>query len=380
MTDDERIGLQQKRREAFLRMIAVFSSLSAAAVTVFFILRLVQDQRASDQKVRSTADSEREYFETKVSPLRAKRDDTPTTFSAAPRVARPKPDAVDMSAPGPLPRPEPEAPVRRNAPAVTERAAPDTVPREAPGTMPRQAPAAVSHDAPPAEVAPKTLAVVAESKGIERLEEKQAVIGVALRDFFNASSVVEMLPFVRDARRVGPLMDEYYQRSRIKKRSWKGLGWSIPIEEPGYRFAYVQAMFTDSPPVNVVIEETAAGFLVDWESSVQYSEIGWREFMASRPVEPKVFRVIASRVDDGSGKATLSLKHPQESGEVIGRFDPQDPRFRSLVEQLDLCKWKDVPVILRLCYPGPTAAANQVQIAGVEGKGWLILGVPGSGS
>ena len=76
----------------------------------------------------------------------------------------------------------------------------------------------------------------------------------------------------------------------------------------------------------------------------------------------------------GDGRTILSLKHPQEEGVVIGRFDPSDPRFRSLVEQLDLCKWKDVPVILRLCYPGPAAEPNEVQIAGVEGKGWLILG------
>ncbi len=168
-------------------------------------------------------------------------------------------------------------------------------------------------------------------------------------------------------------MEEYYKRNPLVNRNWKGIGWSIPVEEPGYRFAYVQALFTNASPVNVVVEETDAGILVDWESSVQYSEIGWNEFMRTRPGQPKVFRVIASKVQSSDGSTALSLKHPIEAGLVIGRFDPSDPRFRSLVEQLELCKWKDVPVILRLCYPGPGAEPDEVQIAGVEGKGWLIL-------
>lgn len=215
--------------------------------------------------------------------------------------------------------------------------------------------------------------------GIENIEGKQKAIAEVVKEFFSADSISKLLPLVRDARRVRPLMESYYATHPLKPAAWKGVGWAMPVEEPGYQFAYVQALFEHAPPVHVVVEETDIGFLVDWESSVHYSEVGWKDFQKSRPGEPKTFRLLASRVDDSGPSssrqpvALLKLKHPAEDGVIFGRFDPGDPRFRPLVEQLDLCQWKDVPVTLRLCYPGPSAPANEVDIAGVEGKGWLFL-------
>lgn len=215
--------------------------------------------------------------------------------------------------------------------------------------------------------------------GIENIESKQQAIADVVKEFFSADSVAKLLPLVRDARRVRPLMESYYATHPFKAAAWKGVGWAMPVEEPGYQFAYVQALFENTPPVHVVVEETDVGFLVDWESSVHYSELGWKDFQKSRPGDPKTFRLLASRVDDAGPTssmqpvAVLKLKHPAEEGVIFGRFDPGDPRFRPLVEQLDLCQWKDVPVTLRLCYPGPSAPANEVDIAGVEGKGWLFL-------
>ena len=215
--------------------------------------------------------------------------------------------------------------------------------------------------------------------GIENIESKQQAIAEVVKEFFCADSVAKLLPLVRDARRVRPLMESYYKAHPLKPAAWKGVGWAMPVEEPGYQFAYVQALFEHTPPVHVVVEETDVGFLVDWESSVHYSELGWKDFQQSRPGVPKTFRLLASRADDAGPTSSrqpvtiLKLKHPAEDGVIFGRFDSGDPRFRPLVEQLDLCQWKDVPVTLRLCYPGPSAPANEVDIAGVEGKGWLFL-------
>ena len=209
--------------------------------------------------------------------------------------------------------------------------------------------------------------------------EKQEKIKEMVRDFFSAKSLTEMLPLVRDSGRVKTLMQDYYQRNPMTNWHWKGIGWAMPVEEKG--FSYVQVLFDDAPPVHVVVEETADGkFEIDWESAVHYCELSWKDFQSRKPLEPKVFRVIASKLDsndgvsgDGEKQTTLKLTHPQEDGVVYGKFDQTDPQFRSLLEQLNLCKWKDVPVILRLCYPGPSSSAVSVQIAGVEGKGWLIL-------
>jgi len=47
----------------------------------------------------------------------------------------------------------------------------------------------------------------------------------------------------------------------------------------------------------------------------------------------------------------LELRHPAESGTVLGYFDRNDPKFAALVQQLEMGQWKDVPVTLRLCFP-----------------------------
>ena len=220
---------------------------------------------------------------------------------------------------------------------------------------------------------------VQDAGGVSNIEAKQDAIAAVVKDFFESKSITEMLPLVRDARRVRPLMEGYYQRTKLEPPSWKGMESARSTLDPGYRFAYVKALFNDRPPSYVLVEETDKGFFVDWESSVHYCDQGWQDFQNKRPGEPKVFRVLASRSDvasdgtDANQKITIKLKHPQEDGVLYGSFDRNDPRFRPLLQQLDACQWEKVPVILRLCYPGPTAASNQVQIASVEGKGWIIL-------
>jgi hypothetical protein len=216
------------------------------------------------------------------------------------------------------------------------------------------------------------------SSGIINIEAKQDAIAAVTKEFFQSKTITEMLPLVRDARRVRPHMEDYYQRNRLDPPSWKGIGAARSTLDPGYHFAYVQVLFHDRPPSFVLVEETDKGFFVDWESSVHYCEQDWQDFQNKRPGDPKVFRLLASKTEDGAGaggadKVTIKLKHPKDDGVLYGSFDRNDPRFRPLLEQLDSCQWEKAPVILRLCYPGPTAAPNQVQIAGVEGKGWIIL-------
>jgi hypothetical protein len=159
------------------------------------------------------------------------------------------------------------------------------------------------------------------------------------------------------------------------------------VDEPGYRFGYVQAQFEDSAPASLIIEETADGeFLIDWECLVRYGEVSWSDFLRMKPVEPKLLRVIASRangapslgVPAANASEWLELRYPGEPGAVLGCFDKTDPKYSTLVAQLEQGHWKDVPVTLRLCFPttDARAPASGVRIASVEGKGWMILDRP----
>jgi hypothetical protein len=219
-------------------------------------------------------------------------------------------------------------------------------------------------------------------RGIEDIEKKRLQIESTIKKFFTSKTVIEKAACSRDRARVTSLMEVYYQKHPLNSTTWHNLGWVLPMDEKGHRFAYAQTLFSDADPICVIIEESANGeILVDWESSVRYSELDWQEFLAKRPDHPTLFRVIASKPHQIPETATsaqanqevIEIKHPAEQGTVYAYFNRDDPQFSSLIEQLKLGNWTNVPLTLRLCYPGPTSNARAVRIAGVEGKGWLIL-------
>lgn len=215
---------------------------------------------------------------------------------------------------------------------------------------------------------------------IQNIESKRLKIETTVRGFFEAADVDHKLAFARDPERVRPLMENYYHSHPQNHLEWKNLGWVLPVEEPGYRLGYAQAIFANAEPVSLIIEETEDGaFRVDWESSVRYGELDWEEFIQTQPASPKLFRVIASKPqhpppgETPQGIEVLEIKHPDEDDVIYAYFDRKDPKFQPLLDQLQVGNWKDVPLTLRLCYPGPAGSGKSVQIAKVEGKGWLIL-------
>ncbi len=116
--------------------------------------------------------------------------------------------------------------------------------------------------------------------GIERIETKREAIGAALAGFFGAGSVEEKLRWVRDPERVRPLMMDFYASHELKGAKWAGLGWSKSIAERGFRLGYVEAVFETGEPMALIVDETEEGRVkVDWESSVRYGELPWREFV-----------------------------------------------------------------------------------------------------
>lgn len=256
-------------------------------------------------------------------------------------------------------------------------------PNSAPTTLTSAPPQPQTHGtahAPEMGSATASGSPVEAPSGIQNIDNKRSKIENAVRGFFEASGVADKIAFARDPHRVRPLMEGYYQNHAMDVLDWKALGWVLPVEETGYRLGYAQAIFANAEPVSLIIEEMEDGsFKVDWESSVRYGELDWREFVRTRPTSPKLFRVIASKPQHTPTDAApedselLELKCPGEGDSIFAFFDRKDPKFQPLLQQLQSGNWKDVPLTLRLCYPGPTDSGKSVRIADVEGKGWLIL-------
>ena len=242
--------------------------------------------------------------------------------------------------------------------------------------------AALAAKSRPAAVPAQPASAAASTNGISNVENKRLEIEAVVRGFFEAANIDTKLAFSRDSTRVRPLMESYYRGHPMERPHWKHLGWVMTVDEPGYRFAYAQAIFTDAEPISLVIEETEdRKYRVDWESSVGYGELDWNDFLKVRPAEPTLLRVIASKPPTSptintDGQEVLEIKHVGGEGTVYATFDRNDPKFQPLIQQLQSGNWKDVPLTLRLCYPGPSSTGSlpmSVQIANIEGKGWLIL-------
>jgi hypothetical protein len=247
---------------------------------------------------------------------------------------------------------------------------------------------AESTPAPPAIPEPQATSIAPAKlvKGIDMIESKRTQIEAVVRGFFEAATVDQKLAFCRDPVRVRPLMESYYQKHPIQARKWKSLGFTVNVDEPGYRFGIAQALFEDAPPDPVVIEEVEDGRCrVDWESclTVGYSELDWAEFLQQRPTEPRLLRVHASKpkidpaVPTPEGQEVIEIQRPGQPGTLLAYFDRNDPKLRPLLEQLHSRQWADVPLTLRLCFPqassNPLTPAGGARVANVEGKGWLIL-------
>jgi len=341
---------RMKRREVLLNSIAKLVGCTAVIVTVAVVFYVVIIRLESSPKVDPSYIAAAESWGNNTWTGTPKR-----TVDSRLGLARPANTAAEKPDSPPVPKVSP---------------APKIPPAPAAPPPPVAAPASVVQTLPGPQAS--------LPGGMSGIKEKTPLIEDIVRRFLTATQVEEKLACSRDPERVRPLMEAFYKRRPLVAPVWKSLGWVLPVEEPGQRLAYAQAILADADPVSLIIEEAHDGTIrVDWESSVRYSEIEWKDFLAQRPGEPTLFRVIASRpasTDTAtSGQEVIELKHPAEQGTVLGYFDKDDPNFRPLMEQLQIGNWKNVPLTLRICYPGPSTNSKAVRIATVEGKGWLIL-------
>lgn len=208
--------------------------------------------------------------------------------------------------------------------------------------------------------------------------ETHAGIEAVVQAYFEARAWKELLPLCRDPARVEPLMRKHYESRTLSPMRWKSLLWSKPLRESGHEFYYTRSEFEDHEPIHLMVESNRGEYRVDWESHVRHADMDWRDFVSTRPTEPRLFRVLVTAwlKEEGADTQQIEIRHPDFEQPILQAvIQEKEPWFQKIRSQLEIGAWKNVPLTLRLFYDEKNGSneSNAVRIAGVEGKGWLIL-------
>jgi hypothetical protein len=190
--------------------------------------------------------------------------------------------------------------------------------------------------------------------------------------FLNATSVEEILPMVNDSDGIGERIRTHHASGAI---SPPGLFSFVSNDAIAGQVLHAMVTTGDFEPRKMHFRKTPGGLKIDWESWVGWSEMPWKEFMASKPTEPKKFRVLLSAVEyynfafsDDDHWKSFRLESPDREDAFYG-YAENGSGLAGLL-RLDSDK-KSEQMILTLKFPKDATSPNQVLIGDVVAKGWV---------
>lgn len=211
---------------------------------------------------------------------------------------------------------------------------------------------------------------------LKAIAEYLPELNASLEAFLKADSLEKLAPLIREPERVAPLMQDYYGDKPVKPTVYRRL------PEPGEIFSHkrflVAAMETpDFEPILVSVEKTPAGFRVDWESFVGYSEMTWEEFRRTRPKTPQLFRVVLEpgsyfNEDFTDFKKLRCYRLADKRGaHVIQGYTPMRSRVDQQIMEGLLNKRSQL-CVLRLRFTEESTNDKQVEITEFLENGWVF--------
>lgn len=123
-------------------------------------------------------------------------------------------------------------------------------------------------------------------KTLEAMEE-------AAEGYLGATTVDEMLPYVRHPARVEPLMRQYYQTHSIQPSGFERFERTRSLGLESYSFVRGEVVLADGGSKQLLFQQLGdQRFAVDWEADVCYQPIPWKKYISDRSVEPVEMRVL----------------------------------------------------------------------------------------
>ncbi|RYD36514.1 MAG: hypothetical protein EOP86_05765, partial [Verrucomicrobiaceae bacterium] len=183
---------------------------------------------------------------------------------------------------------------------------------------------------------------------------------------------------IRDPERVAPLIREYYGS---EGRTWLPIPVGDPIDPSKFstdkNWVAFELPLPDFQFRSMAVQKTPQGYKVDWESFVAYSELSWKDLREKRPRTPTLMRVILRPVgyfnNDFPSEDThrcFQLRDEHRENVIYGYVKRGSDTERRMQEMM--INAREMNAIVRVAYPEKSTTANQVEIAEVVDKGWVL--------
>jgi hypothetical protein len=207
------------------------------------------------------------------------------------------------------------------------------------------------------------------NREIKRLTE-------VVEGFLKAPDLATMLGYVRDRKRVEPLVRGYYALHDYAPSPYRELA---PFGNLKFQksFLSIDVEMEDFSSRPIAVEKTKEGYLVDWESWVGYCEMPWAELRRVKPTKPVLMRVRVSSVSyynfnfsDDRKWESYHLTDVSDEYSVYGYVE----KYSELAGQLAPAKeeGRSGAMIVRLRFPEEAMSDNQVFIEDIVTVGWVL--------
>ena len=201
--------------------------------------------------------------------------------------------------------------------------------------------------------------------------------------YWRATNTRERLPFVYDAPRVGPLMQEYYERQGETDPDHTELKQQSRLILDGEEILYFS--YASSRPTGlceIAMRRNAKGrFVVDWESLAGYSEQSFAEIRETRPTDPVQVRAYVRlfeyyNYEFGDSRRYLCVKMLAVNGvDTLYGYAERDSEVGAWLSS-QLVGTKDGAIsgaTLKVAFPAEPQSNQCVKIVQVVCARWLML-------
>lgn len=194
------------------------------------------------------------------------------------------------------------------------------------------------------------------------------------RKFLEATTVEELLPLVRNPEIAEARMRGFYPGGKVEASGMQPLGPGVGLSVRD-KFVSLAVRTRDFEEKSLAFIDTPQGLKIDWESWAGWSEISWKEFMATKPASGHVFRVILTPVDyynfefsDDQKWQSYRLESPDHDYALYGYAEKGTVLNGRILTDKDT---KKMNLILSLKFPAGATSNNQVVIERFVAEGWV---------